>query len=447
MNRTYAVLLAGGTGTRMWPVSRERFPKQLVNFIGKDSLVQSTIKRLSPALDPENVRIVCGEEHFHEITRHISEIGLHPEGKVICEPCGRNTAPAVLLAVLHLLKTEDDAVIFVFPADHVIRSTEIFHQKIASAMRLAERGRIVTFGIQPDYPETGYGYIEGAERLEEGALSIRRFVEKPDRKTAESYIAAGNFFWNSGMFAFRGSVLVEEYRRWAPGLLQSMKEMTQRGEVAAKEYRSLPDISIDYAIMEKTEKGAVLPSDFGWSDIGSWKSLYDFLPKDGGENVIDGDVIAKDTRNCFILGTDRLIATNRIRNLVVVETPDSVFVSDLENSRDVKEIVSDLKARGREEFKTHRTAYFPWGTQTILDAVGESKVERIRIYPGKTFEDGNQESTRVAIVSGGNGNRMEAGRAAPLQKGDLIRIPPGQKAVIASTGREAFTFIRITISG
>ena len=212
--KVYAILLAGGTGTRLCPVSRELYPKQLVKFIGNDSLVQSTIKRLSPVLDAASVRIVCGEQHFHETARHMQDIGLPAEGKIICEPSGRNTAPAILLAVLHTLSAYRDAVLCVFPADHVIGDIESFHERLKAAIRLADQGYIVTFGITPHYPETGYGYVEGGQQVSEGALTIKRFVEKPDKKTARQYITAGNFFWNSGMFAFKASVILEEFRTY-----------------------------------------------------------------------------------------------------------------------------------------------------------------------------------------------------------------------------------------
>ncbi|MBT8370162.1 MAG: mannose-1-phosphate guanylyltransferase, partial [Deltaproteobacteria bacterium] len=336
-SNAYAILLAGGTGTRLWPVSRQLYPKQLVKFIGDDSLVQSTIKRMSPVLDSQHVRIVCGQQHFHEIARHMQEIGLHAEGKIICEPSGRNTAPAILLAGLHMLIADKDAVICVFPADHVIGDPEKYHDRLKAAIRLAEQGYVVTFGITPHYPETGYGYVEGGKAVSEGALSITRFVEKPDKQTAQKYIAAGNFFWNSGMFAFKASLIVDEFRTYQPKLLENMKAIFDGTNTIAKEdYDRLPAISFDYAIMEKTAKGVVLPSDFKWSDIGSWKSLYDFLPKDADRNVIDGDIIANNTQGSFIMGRDRLIATNHLKDMVVVETPDSIFVSDIDHSRDVK---------------------------------------------------------------------------------------------------------------
>lgn len=379
----YPVLLAGGSGSRLWPISRELYPKQLVNLVGTDSLIQNTIKRLSPSLESSNIRIVCGEEHFFEIARHLEEIGVPSKGKIIREPCGRNTAPAVLLAILNILKTEKDAVLLIFPSDHVIRETEGFQDKLNTAVALAKMNYIVTFGIKPDYPETGYGYIEGAKRVKNGAYAVKRFVEKPDEKTAKRYVAAGNFFWNSGMFAFKASVMLKEFKNFEPALLKSMQKMVSNGSaVTLDKYKSLPDISIDYAIMEKTARGVVLPSDFGWSDIGSWKSLYDFLPKDSSNNVVEGDVIPRNTRNCFIRGNNRLIVTNDIENMVVIETPDTVFVSDLEKSKNVKSIVQELKKQGRKEYKAHTTVYRPWGTYTVLEENKNTKIKRIVVYPG-----------------------------------------------------------------
>ncbi|MFZ0130982.1 MAG: mannose-1-phosphate guanylyltransferase, partial [Desulfobacterales bacterium] len=308
----YAVLLAGGVGTRLWPVSRQLSPKQLVKFIGRDSLLQATVRRLLPAVAADAIRIVCGGEHRHDVARHLREIGIAAGDKIICEPCGRNTAPAILLAVLKILQREEDAILCVFPADHVIKDAAVFHDRLRSAIDLADSGFVVTFGITPHHPETGYGYIEGSGEMAGGALKTRRFVEKPDLATARQYLAAGNFFWNSGMFAFRASVILEEFKHYQPELLDAMAGLDLYGDrLDVADYMRLPDISIDYAIMERTRKGVVLPSDFGWSDIGSWKSLYDFLSKDKDNNVLDGDVIVQETRNCFIMAHERLIAANR----------------------------------------------------------------------------------------------------------------------------------------
>ena len=428
----YAILLAGGVGTRLWPISRERHPKQLAKFIGNDSLIQTTVKRLLPALPADAIKIVCGNEHSDDISRNLSEIGISPVNKIIAEPCGRNTAPAILLAVLSIMKTEKDAIVCVFPADHVISDEGGFHERLQSAIQLAESGHIVTFGITPSYPETGYGYIEGGTPLPSGAQKTKRFVEKPDLETAQRYIKAGNFFWNSGMFAFRTSVIYKEFEQFQPDMLDRMKRLdlsedknTDRG------YKELPNISIDYAIMEHTRRSAVLPSNFGWSDIGSWKSLYDFLPKNSDANVIDGDVMAHETRNCFIKGHDRLIATNHLENLVVIETSDAVFVSDLESSRDVKQIVAQLKNLDRKEHREYQTLNYPWGSETALDRGNGYGVHRLIISPGSRCTDATRAAShrqwtgvsgKGSIVAGQVSENIMSGVTFSAASGDEVTI-------------------------
>lgn len=442
--KVYPILLAGGSGTRLWPVSRELYPKQLVKFIGDDSLVQATIKRLAPVLDFDNVRIVCGSEHYHEVARHIKAIGVEPKNKIIREPCGRNTAPAILLALLALFPAKSDAVVFIFPADHVIKDIERFHKNIETAVTLAEQGHIVTFGIKPTYPETGYGYIEGADELLEGALDLKRFVEKPDRGTAQRYLDSGKFFWNAGMFAFKASVMLAEFRKLQPELYQQLAELMGANQRLTREnYSRLPDISIDYAIMEHTDKGVVLPSEFGWSDIGSWKSLYDFLPKDGHQNVVDGDVITRNTHNCFVMGRDRLIAVSGIENMVIVETPDSVFVSDMENSRDVKSVVAELKEKGRHEYQHHRTVHYAWGQLTSLEKKNLFCVDRLVIYPGQSFENmvDDKQYCNLMVVEGQVAAHREEQQQVVSTAETLMIAHPG--IVISNHSDRPATLIRV----
>lgn len=257
----YALLLAGGLGTRLWPTSRALKPKQLVRFMGKDSLLQSTIKRLAPMVDPEKIRIVCGKEHLPETALHMEEMGITAEGKVISEPCGRNTAPAILLGLFKVLENESDAVVCIFPADHAIKNVDGFHRKLKAAVWLAGLGFIVTFGITPGYPETGYGYIEGGTDISEAAFLVKRFVEKPDEKTARNYVDSGNFFWNSGMFVFKASVMIDEFKTFQPELFNNMQNLINApGALTRQAYGQLPDISVDCAIMEKSDKVAVLPA-------------------------------------------------------------------------------------------------------------------------------------------------------------------------------------------
>jgi mannose-1-phosphate guanylyltransferase/mannose-6-phosphate isomerase len=445
MKNVYPILLAGGTGTRLWPVSRRLYPKQLVKFIGEDSLVQLTIKRLISVLDSKNIRIVCGQEHVHETARHMEEIGITAKGKIISEPCGRNTAPAILLGVLTILKNENDAILCVFPADHVIKNVSDFHAKLQSAIRLADGGYIVTFGIKPHYPETGYGYIEGADPVNEGAKVVKRFVEKPDSETAKNYLEAGNFFWNSGMFAFKASIIMEEFKRYQPEIFERMTEMVQiKNSVTKDDYELLPDISIDYAIMEMTEKGVVLPADFGWSDIGSWKSLYEFLPKDENNNVIEGDVITKDTRNCFIMGREGLIAANHLDSTVIVETPDSIFVSDLDNSRDVKSIVENLKASGRKECHQHTTVTYSWGSLTVLEQKKEYSIMKLVLYPNSSTQADANKSKQLIVVSGFA--RIQSGKEIHnLHRGGAVVILKKHAAKIENTGKEPLSIIQVEI--
>jgi len=303
----FPVLLAGGSGTRLWPVSRTKTPKQLVELSGETSLLQESIQRLTPLLNLDNVRVVCGEGHHNESAEHMAALGISTQKKIIGEPIGRNTAPAIILAVLTILNQEklDDAVFIILPADHVIRNVPQFHRQLSAAIRLSESGQLVTFGIQPEYPETGYGYIEAQTSLAAGGFSIRRFVEKPDIKTAQTYINAGNFYWNSGMFAFSGRVILEEFKALQPAMLRQMIAIVQQGDpISLEAYERLENISFDVAIMEKTTRAVVLPSDFGWSDIGTWKSLHDYLPKDTVGNVVFGDVVAHDTRNSLLIAKD-----------------------------------------------------------------------------------------------------------------------------------------------
>jgi len=443
----YSILLAGGAGTRLWPVSRELYPKQLVKFIGDDSLIQSTIKRLTAVLDKENVRIVCGQDHMHETARQMEEIGINPNGKIICEPCGRNTAPAILLAILLILQQEQDAVLCVFPADHVIRNVDTFHAKLKSAVKLAEMDYIVTFGIRPHYPETGYGYIEGAGKLPEQAHAVKRFVEKPDLKTAKYYLESGNFYWNSGMFAFKASVMVNELKNHHPELLAKMKQLDlTQDALSREEYEKVPNISIDYAIMEKTDKGAVLPSDFDWSDIGSWKSLYDFLPKDAAGNVIKGDVVAENTENCFIMGSERLVATNNLNNMVVVETPDAVFVSDMDSSREVKSIVTHLKQKDRSEYQRHKTAHHMWGTFNVLEQKKDFMVAKLIVYPGQNLNIKTDSATKARLfVLKGTGMAKIDNQIKKLNKGESVSISENQTAVLENPGTEPLNIIKVNL--
>ena len=444
---TYAILLAGGSGSRLWPVSRQLYPKQLVKFTGNYSLVQNTVKRLEGIVPYDKVRVVCGDEHLQETHRHLAELGLDSEKIIISEPCGRNTAPAVLLAIMQIVRNNEDAILLVFPADHVVKHTQAFRSALHAAIRLAENGHIVTFGIKPDYPETGYGYIEGGAEVSENALDVKRFVEKPDRSTAEAYLKAGNFFWNSGMFAFKASIALKEFEVHASDLYQMMAALyTTNHNITDEQYRRLPDISIDYAIMEKTEKLVVWPSDFGWSDIGTWKALYDFLPKDRHGNVIDGDVVTHDTQNCFIMGRDRLIAANTLENVVLVETPDAVFASPMEKSRDVKSIVEKLKTEGRPEYRMHNQVFHAWGSAALIEEQAGYRVRRLVVYPEATLTIAMQahQIMHVTVVQG-NATVKHDNHETPCPQGTSLEVRGHQSVEMTNTHTEPLYLIEIMI--
>lgn len=422
----YPILLAGGSGTRLWPVSRELFPKQLVSFLGDEPLIQTTAKRLFPSFEPEKIRVVCGRDHSHEIVRDIEALGIEAKDKIVKEPCGRNTAPAILLGLLEILKHEKDAVVFIFPADHLIGDISAFHEKINTALSLACEDNIVTFGIMPNYPETGYGYIEASDNKKGEGFAIKRFVEKPDLNTAKSYLQAGNFFWNSGMFAFKASVMLEEFSKFKPEMVKQLQAIvSDGGTLDTDRYSQLESVSFDYAIMEHTQKGVVLPSGFGWNDIGSWKSLYDFMPKNGDGNVVlSSNVILQGTRNCFVMGHERLIAVNDLEDVVIVETPDAVFVSNMETSREVKNIVNTLKEGGRKEYQVHTKVNRPWGYYKILENTDHIKVNEIVVYENSKISDALiSEAVKQLMVIGGTAEISFNGEVNVLESNQTVVIP------------------------
>jgi len=447
----YPVLLAGGVGSRLWPVSRELFPKQLACFGSDDSLVQMTAKRLFPMLLAENVRVVCGQAHLNEIARHLDEINVSSCGKIIGEPCGRNTAPAILLEALKIIEKDKQAIIIILPADHIIKNKQHFHHKMADAIRFAGQGYIVTFGIRPHYPETGYGYIQGAsdgppDASENQGRFIQRFVEKPDKATAEKYIRAGNYYWNSGMFAFKASAIIEEFKTFQADLHSAVQTIAAGGDaIHRKQYARLPNISFDYAIMEHTAQGVVLPSDFGWTDIGSWQSLYDFMPKDQNENVIQGDVIVNAAHRCLIMGQQQLVAVNHLENMVVVGTPDSVFVSDLENSREVKNIVTQLKADGRKEHHQHPTRHYSWGEATLLDHRENYRAERLQIHAGAAMELKPKGALCHLIVLEGAVKMIELHQVRRLERHQTAIITGHEPLSLENTAAGPLCMLIVTI--
>ena len=395
------VILAGGMGTRLWPLSREHYPKQLMPVMGGEhSLLQLTAMRLSGLQATARPIVVCNEEHRFMVAAHLQLDNLRPAA-ILLEPVGRNTAPAAAIAALEAAKDGSDPLLLVMPSDHIIRNTEAFCAAVETGRRLACEGHIVTFGIKPDRAATGYGYIKMGAAVAsdspeatagEGVYRIEEFVEKPDLPTAGHYLAAGTYLWNSGIFMFKSSVYLEELGRSSPEMLEACAQAYSKAgrdldflRLDVESFASCPSDSIDYAVMEGTSKGAVVPVDVGWCDVGSWSALRDIRDKDSAGNALIGDVVIEDVRNCYLHSTNRLISALGIENQVVVETADAILVAAIDRVQDIKSLVNKLKAENREEVITHRKAYRPWGHYECVDTGDRFQVKRITVNPGASL--------------------------------------------------------------
>lgn len=379
------IILAGGTGSRLWPLSRELYPKQVINLTGDLSLLQNTVQRMTALKDVLDPIIVVGEEHRFLTKTQIEALGCCPNFQILLESRGRNTAPAICGAAAFVAgKGRAQDVLLVLPADHLIRKPEPFALAVEQAVALAQEGRIVTFGIVPDHPETGYGYIaRGPEH------TVERFVEKPDLATANQYLASGQYFWNSGMFAFTAETLLEEMELHAPTIAEHMNNAVEKGATDGVFFRFDPDSmdmcpsdSIDYAVMEKTQKASMVEAAIGWSDIGSWRAIWEVADKDQQGNATVGDVVLEDVHNSLIRSEHTLVASVGLKDTLVVETADAVLVAPMDRSQDVKRIVDRLKRDKRPEYHTHRTVYRPWGSYTTLELQDRFQIKRITVNPG-----------------------------------------------------------------
>jgi mannose-1-phosphate guanylyltransferase/mannose-6-phosphate isomerase len=387
MSQILPVILSGGSGTRLWPLSREAYPKQFLPLTGEHTMLQSTWLRVADVAAQAPI-VVANEAHRFVAAEQLQQVGTTPSA-ILLEPVGRNTAPAIAAAALEAHRDGNDPLLLVLPSDHLILDVEQFHQAIAAAAQLAAQGKLVTFGIQPTAPETGYGYIKAVAG--NGPRAIDRFVEKPDLATAQAYVASGEYYWNSGMFLFRASRYLEELGRLQPQMLAACRDAWNKARrdadfirLDAEAFQSSPSDSIDYAVMEKTADAAVVPLDAGWSDVGSWTALRDVSTQDDDGNAHRGDVIAIDCRNTFAYG-DRLIAMVGLDDVVVVETDDAVLVGKSDRMQEVKDVVARLKADGRSEATWHRKVYRPWGAYDSIDHGERFQVKRITVKPGGTL--------------------------------------------------------------
>lgn len=450
----HPVIMAGGSGSRLWPLSRQLNPKQFLQLADAQlSMLQATIQRLQ-GLAAALPRLICNEQHRFLAAEQLRQLGM--EGApILLEPVGRNTAPAIALAALQALAEAGDAatepVLLVLAADHLIQDVPAFQASIQAALPLAACGKLVTFGIVPTQPETGYGYIERGAALGNGGFAVSRFIEKPDLATARDYVASGDYFWNSGMFMFGARRYLEELARFQPAILDACRTALAGAvqdmhftRVDADAFAACPEDSIDYAVMEKTADAAMVPLDAGWSDIGSWSALWEVSEKDGDGNVFKGDVLGHATRNTYVHADSRLVATVGVDDLVVVETKDAVLVARRDKVQEVKKIVEQIRDNGRHEHINHREVYRPWGMYDSIDAGHRYQVKRITVQPGaKLSVQMHHHRAEHWIVVSGTARVTNGDKTYLVTENQSTYIPIGQLHALENPGKIPLELIEV----
>jgi mannose-1-phosphate guanylyltransferase/mannose-6-phosphate isomerase len=447
------VILSGGSGTRLWPLSRELYPKQLLPLISKGTMLQETLARVHGVDDVGSPIVVCNESHRFLVAEQLREAGAHPQS-ILLEPIGRNTAPAVAVAAMAAVSNDaaanSEAVLLVLPADHVIRDVKAFRAAMTVGREAAQQGKLVTFGVVPDKPETGYGYIKRAAG-EGPAYPIAQFVEKPDAATAKKYVESKEYFWNSGMFMFRATAFLDELRVLAPDIYEACahaftaaKRDLDFTRLPQKEFSACRSDSIDYAVMEKTRHGVVVPLDAGWSDVGSWSALHEAIPADESGNVCLGDVLVEDTNGCYLQSTSRLVATVGLKDHVVVETKDAVLVAPRDRVQDVKALVNQLKKQGRYESSVHREVFRPWGSYDSIDSGERFQVKRLMVKPGAEMSlQMHHHRAEHWIVVSGTARITRNDETFLLEENESTFIPLGATHRIANPGKIPLHIIEV----
>ncbi len=446
------VILAGGSGSRLWPLSRQLYPKQLIDLHSRYTMLQETLLRLDELDNIAAPIIVCNQEHRFMTAEQLRQIQRQPQA-ILLEPEGKNTAPAIALSAVKLLEQEQDPVMLVLPADHVIANMDRFHQTIIKAHSLAAQGMLVTFGIVPDSAQTGYGYIRKGRAVssEIDACYIDRFVEKPDAVTAQKYLDSNEYLWNSGMFMFQASVITQQLDLHSPQIMSLCRRSVESGERDLDFFRIHPEIfgqvppdSIDYAVMEKTDKGIVIPLDAGWNDLGSFDALWQAGKSDENGNVVKGDVLLHRVKNSFVHAGSRLVTVTGIENFVIVETPDAVLVCPREKVQDIKTIVRQLKDQGRPEPVSHSRVYRPWGDYETIDAADRYQVKRITVKPGAklSLQKHYHRAEHWTVVSGSA--LVTCGEKITLLKEDeSVYIPVGILHRLENPGKIPLELIEV----
>ncbi|MDK9559582.1 mannose-1-phosphate guanylyltransferase/mannose-6-phosphate isomerase [Marinobacter sp. M216] len=439
----HPVIMAGGTGSRLWPLSRQLNPKQFLKLTDSPlSMLQSTVARLE-GMNADKPLLICNEEHRFLAAEQMRQSG-QEDVQIILEPCGRNTAPAIALAAIQLCERagNDNPLMLVLAADHLIQDTEAFQKGVAKAVPLAEQGKLVTFGIVPSHAETGYGYIHRGTELANDCYSVDKFVEKPDVNTANAYLTSGDYLWNSGMFLFSARDYLKELETHRPDILSACRAAIADASkdlhftrVNPQLFADCPSESVDYAVMEKTDKAAVVALDAGWSDIGSWSALWDVSSKDDAGNSLTGDVIAKDTANTLVRADSRLVATVGVDNLVIIETKDALLVAHKDKVQDVKSVVEQIRNDGRHEHMNHREVYRPWGVYDSIDNGARYQVKRITVKPGaKLSVQMHHHRAEHWIVVSGTAQVTNGEKTYLVTENQSTYIPVGQVHSLENPG-------------
>lgn len=451
--KIFPVVLSGGSGTRLWPMSRAALPKQLLPLISNHSMLQETILRFAAWPEMMSTMVVCSNDHRFLVAEQLREINVSPHS-IMLEPVGRNTAPAIAVAAYGLQQEADDeTLMLVLPADHVISDVKAFHEAVKVAAVAAKLGRLVTFGIQPSGPETGYGYIrKGEELLEDsGSFAVAKFVEKPDYVTAENYMASGEYFWNSGMFLFKPAVYLAELVRMRPDIAESARKSFEGSyrdldfcRLEESSFAQCPSDSIDYAVMELTNLAALVPVDMGWNDVGSWTALWEVQGQDASGNALRGDVYIDGVENSLVRAESRVVAVIGVKDLVVVETSDAVLVAHKDSVQDVKKIVDYLKLNGRTEHEVHDRVYRPWGTYEAIDSGDRFQVKRIMVKPGEklSLQMHHHRAEHWVVVSG-TALITRNGETEMISENQSTYIPIGVKHRLENPGKLPLHLIEV----
>jgi len=444
------VILSGGSGTRLWPLSRKQHPKQYLPLASDNTMLQETILRLKGLDNLADPIIVCNADHRFLVAEQCQQIDIK-NPTILLEPVGRNTAPAIAAAALQSLRDLEDSILLVLSADHVIQDVDTFHEAINIASQQVQSGKLATFGIVPTNANTGYGYIKSSKENSNGAHKVEEFVEKPDLKTAQTYLEQGNYLWNSGMFMFKAGVLIDELTTHSPGIVASVNNAINNAtqdldfiRLDKQAFESSPSDSIDYALMEKSNNVVVVPLDAGWNDIGAWPALYDIGNKDANGNVTKGDVIIQDTTNTYINADHHMVVAIGVDNLIMIDTPDATFIATQDKAQEVKNIVKSLQASGRYESSVHRKVYRPWGWYDSIESDKHFQVKRLHVNPGaKLSLQMHHKRAEHWVVVSGTATATNGEEILTLKEGDSTYIPVGTTHGLENKTNEQLEIIEV----